>query len=506
MDNYILEMINISKEFPGVKALNQVNLRIRPGTVHALMGENGAGKSTLMKCLFGIYDRDEGEIIFEGERISFTNARDAIESGISMIHQELYPQIHLSVMENVWVGRLPVKRGFVDYRKMYEGTVRLLKELDIDLDPKARVGNLSVSQMQCIEIVRAVSFSAKVIIMDEPSSSLTGKEVRLMFNIINKLRDKGVSFIYISHRIDEILTISNEVSIMRDGKMIGTWEASELTNDKIISSMVGREMTHLFPKRENVPGEIIMEIKNFTSPFPNCFKDVSLKIRRGEILGIGGLVGAQRTELIEAVFGLRQHQGSILIEGCEMRVKNPVDAKARGMALLTEDRRKNGIFGLLNVRENMAITSFASYVNSLGLLDYRKMDNVVKKMISRFNIRTPSIKTVINKLSGGNQQKVLFARWLITEPDILLLDEPTRGIDVGAKYEIYCIIAELAKQGKSIVMISSEMGELIGMSDRVAVMCEGRLTGELTGDRINEEEIMRLSSKFTSKLSSDEVV
>lgn len=498
-NQYILELVDVSKAFSSVKALDNITMRVKPGVVHALMGENGAGKSTLMKCLFGIYTRDTGEIIFDGEKVNFTGARDAIEKGISMIHQELYPQLFLSVMENIWVGRLPVKGISVDYKKMYQDTKALLKDLDINLNPKTKLGNLSVSQMQCVEIARAVSFHSKVIIMDEPTSSLTGNEVDHLFRIINKLRKEGVSFIYISHRIDEILQISDVVSVMRDGQMIGMWNASELTNDMIISSMVGRNMDQLFPKRTNIPGDVVMEVEHFTSPLPKCFKDISLQVRKGEILGIGGLVGAQRTELIEALFGIRQASGTIKINGKVVKIKSSVDAKQHKIALLTEDRKKNGIFGLLDIRENMAIANYQAYSNRFGVLKSKKITDVAKASVSRINIKTPSLKSLISKLSGGNQQKVLFARWLLTEPEILLLDEPTRGIDVGAKYEIYCIIADLAKQGKSIVLITSEMTELIGMADRVLVMCEGRLVGEVLGDNINDKEIMRLSAKFSTK-------
>jgi len=495
-------MHHISKSFPGVKALDGVTLRVRPGTVHALMGENGAGKSTLMKCLFGIYSLDEGEVIFDGKKVCFSSVRDAIQSGISMIHQELYPQIYLSVMENIWVGRLPVKYGVVDYKKMYADTAALLRELEINIDPKTVVGSLSVSQMQCVEIARAVSFHSKVIIMDEPTSSLTGNEVEHLFHIISKLRSQGIAFIYISHRIDEILRIADNVSIMRDGFLVGEWNAKEITNDFIISSMVGRKMDQLFPKRNNHPGEVVLELEHFTSPVSNCFRDISLTLRKGEILGIGGLVGAQRTELIEAIFGIRKSSGTIRINGREVHIPSPIQAKRHRMALLTEDRRRSGIFGLLSVSENMAIANYKSYIGLLGALNYKDIQSDAQQGVKKLKIKTPSLKTMIKNLSGGNQQKVLFARWLLTEPDILLLDEPTRGIDVGAKYEIYCIIAELAEQGKSIIMITSEMTELIGMADRVVVMCEGRLTGELTNEHINETEIMRLSSDFSSKLEN----
>jgi len=501
-DSVVLELRGISKSFPGVQALSNVNMKVHRGTVHALMGENGAGKSTLMKCLFGIYSRDSGEIFFDGKPVRFAGSGEAIESGISMIHQELYPQRFLSVMENVWVGRLPTKGIIVDKAMMFNKTAQLLQELEIDLNPRVKMEELSVSQMQCVEIARAVSFHSKIIIMDEPTSSLTGKEVEHLFKIIRKLRSKGVSLIYISHRIEEILQISDAVSVMRDGKMIGCWDAKGLTNDFIISQMVGREMNQLFPQRNNTPGDVILEVEDFTSPLPKCFQHVSFKVRKGEIFGIGGLVGAQRTELIEAMFGLRRATGALLINGQVADIKNPVDAKRYKMALLTEDRRNTGIFGLLSVRENMAIANYPRYSNRFGVLHSARITRDIKDSIQKLQIKTPSLKSLIKNLSGGNQQKVLFARWLLTEPEILFLDEPTRGIDVGAKYEIYCMIAQLAKQGKSIVMITSEMLELINMSDRVLVMCEGKVSGELTGESISEMEIMRLCAKFDSKTDS----
>ena len=499
----ILELSGISKSFPGVQALKDVSMQVRKGSVHALMGENGAGKSTLMKCLFGIYSRDEGEIIFDGKSVHFAGASAAIESGISMIHQELYPQRYLSVMENIWVGRLPTRGIAVDYKAMYRNTIELLEELEIDLNPRTRMGNLSVSQMQCVEIARAVSYHSKIIIMDEPTSSLTSKEVEQLFRIIAKLQKQGVAFIYISHRIEEILRISDSVSIMRDGAMMGTWDAKDLDNSLIISRMVGREMTQLFPKRTNIPGEVVLEVDDYTSPLPKCFRHVSFSLRKGEILGIGGLVGAQRTELIEAVFGLRSATGKLRINGKEVEIRSPLDAKEHHIALLTEDRRNTGIFGLLSVRENIAIANYGAYTNRMGVLNKTRIGRDVEKSREKLSIKTPSLKTLIRNLSGGNQQKALFARWLLTEPEILFLDEPTRGIDVGAKYEIYCMIAQLAEQGKSIVLITSEMPELISMSDRVVVMCEGRVSGELAKEDIGEVKIMELCANFDTKRDTD---
>ena len=494
---YVLEMLNITKEFPGVRALNDVTFRLRPGTVHALMGENGAGKSTLMKCLFGIYAKDSGTILHNGQEVNYTSTLAAINDGVSMIHQELYPEPHLSVQENVWLGRLPTKHGMVDYKKMNEDTRKLFENLKMDLDPKAIVRTLTVSKMQSIEIAKAVSHNAEVIIMDEPTSSLTENEVEHLFNIIDDLRSRGVAIVYISHKMEEIKRIADEISIMRDGNMIGTWPAAELTTDDIISKMVGRDMSNRFPPKTNTPGDVVMKVEDFTSVNERSFQNVSFELRRGEGLGVGGLVGAQRTELIESIFGLRAlKSGKLTIEGKDVKIATPSDAMDNKLALLTEDRKGTGLFPVLGVGENIYIASYKRIAKFLGYIDTKTCNRLADQGIEQLNVKTPSAKTPINSLSGGNQQKALFARWLLTEPDILLLDEPTRGIDVGAKYEIYKIINDLATQGKSIIVISSEMPELMGMADRIMVMCEGKMTGIVEGEEVTEENIMRLATKF----------
>lgn len=502
MTEYRLEMAGISKSFPGVQALDQVTLKVRPGTVHALMGENGAGKSTLMKCLFGIYKMDTGEIKLDGEKVTIINADDALKKGIAMVHQELQPIPERSIGENIFCGRYPTKKllwviPVIDHNKMYEESERLLKEVRMDFNPREKLGSLSVSQMQSVEIAKAVSMNAKVVIMDEPTSSLTSNEVEALFTIINDLRKKGVSIIYISHKMDEILQISDDVTIMRDGKYIGTWEAKDLTTDMIITKMVGRELTNIYPKRENTPGEVILEVKNFTSIHKKSFKNCSFGLRKGEILGLGGLVGAQRTELVEAIFGIRNIvDGEIIYKGEKLKARNPKDVIDKGIALLTEDRRGSGIFGVLSVKENVSIASLQQFVDYKIILNHKKINKLVLENIAKLSIKTPSNKTLIQSLSGGNQQKVIISRWLANNPDVLILDEPTRGIDVGAKYEIYTIMAELAKQGKSIIMISSEMSELMGMSDRIIVMCDGRITGELPSEKASQEAIMNLATQF----------
>jgi methyl-galactoside transport system ATP-binding protein len=499
--SYTLQIKDISKAFPGVIALDKVSIDIRSGSVHALMGENGAGKSTLMKCLFGIYDPDSGEILLDGKPVHFENSRQALNAGISMIHQELLPIPLRSVMENLWLGRYPQYSigpfKFVDHKKMYQDSVALFKKLNMDIDSNVWVRELSASKIQSVEIAKAVSNKAKVIIMDEPTSSLTEHEVSQLFEIIRQLRDEGVAVIYISHKIEEILDISDEVSIMRDGRLVGTYPARELTTDQIIKYMVGRDLSHRFPPKDNVPGKTIMEVKNLSSFNPRSFRDVSFTLGRGEILGIGGLVGAQRTELVESIFGLRPlESGQIFINGREAVMKTPGQAKVKKLALVTEERRATGIIPMRSVKDNMLLANIRRYIGPLGLISEKQGDKDSTKMIKTLNVKTPSSKTLIRDLSGGNQQKVLFARWLLTEPDILIMDEPTRGIDVGAKYEIYSIIIDLAKQGKGIIMISSEMPELLGISDRIMVMCEGKVTGFLDGKSATQEEIMRLAAKF----------
>lgn len=502
MSEYLLEMHDVSKSFPGVKALDHAQLCLRPGKVHALMGENGAGKSTLMKCMFGIYKMDEGEILIDGQKSVITDPMDALKKGIAMVHQELQPIPARTIGENIFLGRYPMKKalGFipmVDHAKMYEDTAKLLKKVRMDFDPKAKVGSLSVSQMQSVEIAKAVSANCRVLILDEPTSSLTQNEVDALFRIIEDLKAEGVAIVYISHKMDEILRISDDVTIMRDGHYIGTWEAKELTTDMIITKMVGRELKNLYPVRENVPGDVVFKVEDFTSINPKSFRHVNFELRKGEILGVGGLVGAQRTELMEGLFGTRSHSaGKIYYQGKELKINRPKDAIDQGIAMLTEDRRGSGILGVLSIADNISISSLKKYLDWQICINSGKVENLVQDNVKKMAIKTPSSKTQIKSLSGGNQQKVLVGRWLANNPDVLILDEPTRGIDVGAKYEIYCIIADLAKQGKSIIMISSEMGELIGMSDRIMVMCDGKVTGFVEGKDATQENIMALATQF----------
>ena len=502
MSEYRLEMRGVCKSFPGVKALDHAQLCLRPGKVHALMGENGAGKSTLMKCMFGIYSMDEGEIIYEGQKVSIKDPLEALKMGIAMVHQELQPIPARTVGENIFLGRYPMKKllgiiPVVDHDKMYADTDELLKKVRMNFNSRQKLGELSVSQMQSVEIAKAVSANCKVLILDEPTSSLTSNEVEALFRIIEDLKADGVAIVYISHKMDEILRISDEVTIMRDGHYIGTWDCEGLTTDFIISKMVGRELTNLFPKRNNVPGEVVFEVEDFTSINPKSFRHVNFNVRKGEILGVAGLGGAQRTELMEGIFGIRSHSsGVIRYLGKELPITRPKDAIDQGIAMLTEDRRATGIMGVLSVADNISVASLKQYLDYGFVLNDKKIEDLVQDNIKKMNTKTPSGKTQIKSLSGGNQQKVLIGRWLANNPDVLILDEPTRGIDVGAKYEIYCIIEELARAGKSIIMISSEMAELIGMSDRVMVMCDGRVTGFIDGKDATQENIMELATQF----------
>lgn len=499
MSEYVLEMNNITKIFPGVTALDGVSLKVRPGSVHALMGENGAGKSTLMKCLFGIYHEDGGEIILDGKKEEINTSKQALNLGVSMIHQELHPIRFRPVMENIWLGRFPMKGIAVDKKAMIRMTKELFEQVDLDINPEVLAGTLSASTLQLVEIARAVSYNSKIIIMDEPTSSLTDNETEHLFKIIRKLQSEGRAIIYISHKMEEILKISDEVTIMRDGTYVGTWPAAELTTDLIINRMVGRDMTNRFPQKNHLPQkEVLLSVNNLSSPLPKSFQDVSFELHRGEILGIGGLVGAQRTELVEALFGLREiESGEVVKDGEHFKVKSVRDAKAHGIALLTEERRATGVFGILSVLDNTVIASQKNYAQN-GVLNQKSRQEAAKQSCTQLNVKTPSLEALMQNLSGGNQQKVLIARWLLTNPDILILDEPTRGIDVGAKYEIYTIMLDLIAQGKSIIMISSEMPELLGMADRVMVMCEGRVSGFLESDQFDQVAVMRLATKFVN--------
>lgn len=491
---YLLEMHGVDKQFPGVKALDNVNLKLRRGTVHSLMGENGAGKSTLMKILIGIHQPTKGEVIYDGKVVSIANTTAALKMGIAMIHQELSPVLHRTIMENIWLGREPRNIvGIVNHRKMYDDTKALLEELDLKIDPKEKMVNLTVAKMQMIEIAKAVSYDSEVIIMDEPTSALTDKEVEHLFRIIMKLKAQGKAIVYISHKMDEIFEISDEITVLRDGMYIGSYLAEELNTNSLINLMVGRDLDEMFPKVICPIGDVRLTVKNLEKK--GEFEPVSFQLRKGEILGIAGLVGAGRTEIIETIFGVRSKTaGDILIDGKKVKIKSPGDAIKNGMALVTEDRRMTGIFPMLSVKDNTVIANIKSYGKAGIFIDHKRITNDCETYRESIRIKTPSINQKIMNLSGGNQQKVLIARWLLTNPDILILDEPTRGIDVGAKSEIHGIISDLAAQGKSIIMVSSELPEILGMSDRILVMHEGRMTGIVDREEATQELIIKYAT------------
>ncbi|WP_413113295.1 sugar ABC transporter ATP-binding protein [Thaumasiovibrio sp. DFM-14] len=495
MGQVILEMRGITKTFPGVKALDNVQLTLRKGRVMALMGENGAGKSTLMKVLFGIYQRDAGSIRYQNKNIEFNGAKEALEAGISMIHQELSPVLHRNVAENIWLGREPLKGKFnlVDHRKMYADTEALMKRLDLDLDPRTLMKDLTVATMQMVEIAKAISFDSKIIIMDEPTSALTDKEVDHLFNIIRKLQEEGVAIVYISHKMDEIFQICDDITVFRDGCYVGEREAIKTDHNELVKMMVGRDLGDVFPPPTSKPGQVRLEVKNLTSK--GAFKDISFKLHEGEILGIAGLVGAGRTELVETLFGVRNKDiGEIWLNGEQIEINHPQVAIKNKMAFLTEDRRQSGLYLMLDIFANTSIAHLDSYKHSVfNLLDVRKMRKETTDQCAKLRVKTPNMHEAIDNLSGGNQQKVLLARWMLTKPDILFLDEPTRGIDVGAKSEIYKLMRLLTGMGKSLVMISSELPEVIGMSDNILVMHEGQCKGYIKGPDATQENIMSMA-------------
>ena len=494
----LLQMVDISKSFPGVKALDKVSLNVQGGTVHALMGENGAGKSTLMKCLFGIYAKDGGHIYLEGKEIDFKSSREALDNGVAMVHQELNQALKRSVMDNIWLGRYPTILGglAVNEKKMYEDTMAVFKELDIDVDPHRIMSTMPVSQRQMVEIAKAVSYNSKVIVFDEPTSSLTEEEVEHLFKIINMLRDRGVGIIYISHKMAEIKRISDYITVMRDGQWVATERAEDLEMNDIIRLMVGRELTNQFPPKTNVPGDIYLKVDGLTGMY-NQLKDVTFYARRGEVLGLAGLDSSGRTETLESIFGIRtRKEGIISLNDQPCFNRNAQESIKNGFALLTEERRATGIFGCLSIKDNTVISSLKRHL-CFGLwLSEKTQREDTQHYIDAMHTKTPSQETKIRALSGGNQQKVIIGRWLLTEPEVLLLDEPTRGIDVGAKYEIYQLILDLANKGKTVIMVSSEMPELLGVCDRIVVMSGGRVAGEVDARNTTQEEIMTLAAKY----------
>jgi len=494
----LLSIRNVSKSFGEVKALQGVSLDLRAGTVHALMGENGAGKSTLMKCLFGLYKKDDGTICLNGKEIDFVNPKQALENGVAMVHQELNQVTKRNIVDNLFLGRYKTRFGFCDESKMLARTQGLLKKLGISTSPKRLLSTLSVSERQMVEIAKAYSYNSKVLVLDEPTSSLSTTEVEHLFRIIEMLKADGVGIIYISHKMDEILRISDDVTVMRDGKWISTNSAKGLTMDHIIKDMVGRELSNRFPPKSNTIGEPILKVNNLTAKYMPGVQDVSFELRKGEILGVAGLVGSRRTELLETIFGLRKiENGTIEYDG-KILPNNMSPAKSikNGFALLTEERKATGIFGILPIKFNSTIANLDKYRRIKVFLNHDKISRDSKWVMKSMRVKAPNIDTKIGQLSGGNQQKVLIGRWLLTQPKVMLLDEPTRGIDVGAKYEIYELINQLAARGNSIMVVSSEMEELFGISDRMLVMSNGKLAGIVNTRETNQEEVMELSAKY----------
>ena len=490
--NYILELREIDKVFPGVHALDHVSYKVRRGTVHGIIGENGAGKSTMMKILIGIHPATSGTVIFDGEEVHFKNPAEALARGVAMVHQELMPIPELTVAQSIFIGKEPIGPfGHIDDRKMVEETQKLFERLKITIDPKVKVGTLSTANIQLVEIAKAISYDAKLIIMDEPTSSLTENEVEKMFEMMHMLKDQGVTILYISHKMNEITRITDEVTVMRDGHFICTMVTAEHTLDEMITAMVGRDMENMFPKLEAKIGDVLLECKGLTRK--GVFEDISFKVHKGEILGMAGLVGAGRSEVMRAVFGLDPlDAGEILIEGKAVEIKKPKDAIDLGMMLLTEERKRDGLFLIHSVQDNMTIANIDAYAGGV-VLNKGKMKTDVWEQIQLLSIKTPTQTQIINNLSGGNQQKVLLSKWLLTKPRILIVDEPTRGIDVGAKAEIHLLLSKLAQQGCAVIMISSELPEILGMSDRIMVMHEGHKTGEIMRADATEENVMHLA-------------
>ena len=491
--DFILQMEGIRKTFPGVQALKGVDLAVRPGSVHGVMGENGAGKSTLMKVAIGLYRPDSGTIRLKGEEVVFESVHDALTKGVSMIHQEMSPLPYMSVAQNIFLGREILNRfGLIDHRAIDREAARILADLKIALKPTQVMGQLSVAQMQLVEIAEAVSRQADLIIMDEPTSALTEREVGHLFEIIRDLKRRGVAVIYITHKMDEVFAITDEVSVYRDGELVGHELTPDLTREKLIRMMVGRTIDQFFQKESAELGPPALEVQGLTRQ--GYFRDISFSVRRGEILGVAGLIGAGRTEVMECLFGVTPRQsGAVKVQGADVHIDSPTDAIRHGMAFLTEDRKRSGLYLNLSVRDNIVMPSLRNNLAAL-FLRHRALRKLCTDAVGMLRIKTPSLDQLVMYLSGGNQQKVLVSRWLATVPSILILDEPTRGIDVGTKSEIYRIMSSLARDGKAIILISSEMPEILAMSDRILVMHEGRKVGELGRAEATQEKILHMAT------------
>ncbi|WHY80214.1 sugar ABC transporter ATP-binding protein [Neobacillus sp. WH10] len=489
----VIEMNNISKSFNGVPVLKKVDFSLKLGEIHALMGENGAGKSTLMKILLGIYDKDEGIIRVDGHEFSFKSPKDAEKHGIAIIHQELNVIPSLSVMENMFLGRdlCYGKSGILRTAEMNEKTKQYLKQLGLDIDPREEVKNLSIGQQQMIEIARALSINAKVLIMDEPTAALTDREIEHLFDIMNELKAQGVSIVYISHRMEEIFAMCDRITVLRDGTYVGTEEVKNLDLDKVVQMMVGRELGERYPER--IPYEDVERFRVEGLSDGKRIKDISFSAKKGEIVGVAGLMGAGRTEIVKALFGVTKQSGKVYLDGKEVVIKRPMDAIKHGIGYVTEDRKGEGLVLDLSVKENIALPNLND-IASKGVISNQKENKLVKEMIQKLRIKTSSPSLSVKALSGGNQQKIVFGKWLGIKPKLLILDEPTRGVDIGAKKEIYEIMNELTNEGVTILMISSELPEILGMSDRILVMHEGKLVTELTRQEATQETIMHAAT------------
>ena len=496
MSEYVLEMRNITKRFSGNTVLDDVHLKIKKGEVHALLGENGAGKSTLMKILMGIYQKDEGTVLLDGEEVKITSPSQALYHGIAMIHQELDPILDMSIAENVFVGKELKKRGLVDYRGMQKQADEILKRVGLNVSSARMMRGLSVAQMQMVEIARAISWEAKLLIMDEPTASLTEREVEVLFELIQQLISEGRSIIFISHKMDEIFRVCNSVTVLRNGKYIGTKEIAETNSDELISMMVGRDVGEIYPKQQYPIGETVFEVEDLT--VPGWVRDISFSVHKGEILGIVGLVGAGRSEMMESIFGLRKKDsGTTRIHGKEVDISSPRVAVDNKIAFVTEDRKVTGLNLIGSVRENATIVNIRNLTKA-RLLNRANENKATIEYIDQLKIKTHSRETQVGFLSGGNQQKVAIAKWLLAEPEVIILDEPTRGIDVGAKRDIYLLMGELAKAGKAVVMISSEMPEVIGMSDRIMVLADGQIMGFVDRKDFDQETLMQMQFGFAN--------
>lgn len=499
MKEALLELRNITKTFPSVKAVDNVSLAIMPGEVHALMGENGAGKSTLMKIIDGIYTPDEGQILINGKIANIKSPLEAMHNGIAMIHQELNIVLDMTIAENIYLGREPRKGLFYDKAKMIKESRAALQELGLDIDPTRKMRTLSVAKGQMVEIAKAMLLNAKVFIMDEPTSAISDKEVDRLFKLINKFTASDVGIVYISHKMDEIYQIADKISVLRDGQMVGTYKATEIDSQTLIAKMVGRSIEDIYPAK--IPhdiGEEALRVENLTSG--NIFKNISFSVRKGEILGISGLMGSGRSEVVESIFGMRDiDSGGIFVNGKKVQIDSPKDAINQKIAFVTEDRAQTGLNKKTSVKKDMSILTLNDYCVLRQFILDKKENTAVDKEISRLNIKTPTRNENIGNLSGGNQQKVIIARWLLNDPEIFIMDEPTRGIDVGAKFEIYSIIMKLVAEGKSVIMISSELPEILGICDRVIVMHGGTKTGELNREEMTQERIMLFASGMEGK-------